>query len=67
MEPRVAIEYNGADHPRPDRALRDLEREQLLVAAGWRIVRFGAVTALYYPRTVAARVRHELRARGVRA
>jgi very-short-patch-repair endonuclease len=62
---RLAIEYNGADHLRADRALRDLEREQLLVAAGWRIIRFGAVTTLHHPRTVAARVRHELRARGI--
>jgi hypothetical protein len=66
-EVKLAIEYNGADHLRPDRALRDLEREQLLVAAGWRIIRFGAVTALYHPRTIAARVRQELRARGVPA
>jgi hypothetical protein len=65
-EVKLAIEYNGADHLRPDRALRDLEREQLLVAAGWRVVRFGAVTVLYHPRTIAARVRHELRALGVR-
>jgi hypothetical protein len=64
-EVRLGIEYNGADHLRPDRALRDLEREQLLVAAGWRIIRFGAVTTLRYPRTIAARVRQELRARGV--
>jgi very-short-patch-repair endonuclease len=62
----LAIEYNGADHLRPDRALRDLEREQLLVAAGWRIIRFDAVTAMCYPRTIAARVRQELRARGIR-
>jgi very-short-patch-repair endonuclease len=66
-EVKLAIEYNGADHLRPDRALRDLEREQLLVAAGWYIIRFGAVTALHYPRTIAARVRQELRASGVPA
>jgi hypothetical protein len=66
-EVKLAIEYNGVDHLRPGRALRDLEREQLLVAAGWRIVRFDAVTALHYPRTIAARVRQELRARGVPA
>lgn len=64
---RLAIEYNGAEHLRADRALRDLEREQLLVAAGWRIVRFGAIMALHYPRTIAARIRHELRTRGVAA
>jgi very-short-patch-repair endonuclease len=63
-EIQLAIEYNGADHLNADRALRDLEREQLLVAAGLRIIRFGAVTALHHPRTIAARVRHELRARG---
>jgi hypothetical protein len=64
---QLAIEYNGADHLRPDRALRDLEREQLLVASGWRIIRFGAVMALHYPRTIAARVRQELHARGIQA
>lgn len=66
-ELKLAIEYNGADHQQPDRALRDLEREQLLAAAGWRIIRFGAVTALHHPRTIAARVRQELQARGVPA
>jgi hypothetical protein len=59
-EMQVAIEFNGAEHLRPDRALRDLEREQLLVRAGWHILRFRAVTALYHPRTIAARVRAAL-------
>jgi very-short-patch-repair endonuclease len=63
-EALLGIEYNGAEHLRPDRALRDLEREQLLVAAGWRILRFRAASALHHPRTIAARVRHELSARG---
>jgi hypothetical protein len=66
-EVKLGIEYNGADHLRPGRALRDLEREQLLGAAGWTIIRFGAVTTLHYPRTIAARVRQELRARGAPA
>jgi hypothetical protein len=32
------------EHLRPDRALRDLEREQLLVRAGWRILRCDRTT-----------------------
>jgi very-short-patch-repair endonuclease len=64
---RLAVEYNGGDHLRPGRALRDLEREQLLVAAGWRIVRFDAATTLHRPRTIAARARHELRLLGLAA
>jgi hypothetical protein len=67
-EMQLGIEYNGAEHLRPDRALRDLEREQLLVREGWRILRFRAVTALHHPRTIAARVRsalsHDQRALG---
>jgi hypothetical protein len=67
-EMQLGIEYNGAEHLRPDRALRDLEREQLLVRAGWRILRFRAATALHHPRTIAARVRsalsHDQRALG---
>jgi very-short-patch-repair endonuclease len=66
-EVQLVVEYNGAEHLRPDRALRDLEREQLLVGAGWRIIRFRAATTLHHPRTIAARVRHELRARGALA
>jgi hypothetical protein len=66
-EVRLAIEYNGSDHLQPDRALRDLDRERLLGAAGWRVIRFGAITVLHHPRSIAARVRRELRARGVPA
>ncbi len=60
---KLAIEHNGADHLTPERHHRDLLREQLLVAAGWRILRFAAATVLFRPDLVVARVAAELRAR----
>jgi very-short-patch-repair endonuclease len=57
---RVAIEYNGRDHLDPGRALRDLEREAYLTAAGWIVLRFGAYLVLRRPDLVAARVRARL-------
>jgi hypothetical protein len=60
---KLAIEHNGAEHLTSDRHRRDLLREQLLAAAGWRIVRFDAPTVLFRPDRVADRVGAELRAR----
>ncbi|WP_130288458.1 endonuclease domain-containing protein [Pseudonocardia sediminis] len=37
---RVGIEYEGADHTRPERVLRDAGRYTRLVSAGWRIYRY---------------------------
>jgi very-short-patch-repair endonuclease len=59
---RIAVEYNGRDHLDPDRALRDLEREAYLTAAGWSVLRFGAYLVLRRPDWVAARVRTRLAA-----
>jgi very-short-patch-repair endonuclease len=56
---RLGIEYDGREHRTPERAVRDLEREALLAAAGWKILRFDAVT-VHRPRVVAAAVRTEL-------
>lgn len=56
----IAVEYNGRDHLTPDRALRDLEREAFLTAAGWVVLRFGAYLVLRRPDVVAARVRVRL-------
>lgn len=39
-EQRVGIEYEGADHTRPERVLLDAGRYTRLVDAGWRIYRF---------------------------
>jgi very-short-patch-repair endonuclease len=57
---RIAVEYNGRDHLDPDRALRDLDREAYLTAAGWTVLRFGAYLVLRRPDRVAARVRARL-------
>jgi very-short-patch-repair endonuclease len=57
---RIAVEYNGRDHLDPDRALRDLEREAYLTAAGWTVLRFGAYLVTRRPDLVAARVRARL-------
>jgi very-short-patch-repair endonuclease len=57
---RIAVEYNGRDHLDPDRALRDLEREAYLTAAGWIVLRFGAYIVMRRPDLVAARVRTRL-------
>jgi hypothetical protein len=60
-ELKLAFEYDGEEHLTPDRAAADLEREQLLAAAGWRIVRFRAATVLRHPAQIAARVAFERR------
>lgn len=39
-EHRVGIEYEGGDHTRPERVLRDVGRYTRLVSAGWRIYRY---------------------------
>lgn len=57
---RLGVEYDGREHLTPERALRDLEREALLTALGWKILRFRADVVLHRPRVLAARVRHEL-------
>lgn len=57
---RIAVEYNGRDHLDPDRALRDLEREAYLTAAGWVVLRFGAYLVLRRPHLVVDRVRVRL-------
>lgn len=37
---RIGIEYEGEDHVRPDRVLRDIGRATELLDRGWRIYRF---------------------------
>lgn len=60
---KLVIEYNGAEHRTARRAHHDLLREQLLAAAGWRIVRFTAAEVLHRPDVVARIVARELRSR----
>lgn len=56
----LGVEYDGRDHLDQERALRDLDRQAYLTAAGWRILRFRAAEVLHRARTIAARVRREL-------
>ena len=57
---RVAIEYDGGAHRTQQRAMRDLDRQAYLSAAGWTVLRFTAEQVINRPRWVAARVRQEL-------
>ncbi|WP_219413364.1 DUF559 domain-containing protein [Pseudonocardia nigra] len=59
----LGVEHNGRDHLDPDRALRDLEREACLAAAGWKILRFRAFEIMRRPWSLAATVGAELAAR----
>lgn len=57
---RLAVEYDGRDHLKPERALRDLRREAYLGRAGWDVLRFRAADVLRRPSWVAAKVREAL-------
>lgn len=65
-EVMLAVEYDGREHLTQERAMRDLDRQAFVTAAGWtKVLRFRKDEALYRPWAVAARVRHELCLRGV--
>ncbi|HEX8519637.1 MAG TPA: DUF559 domain-containing protein [Pseudonocardia sp.] len=57
---RVAIEYDGGAHRTQQRAMRDLDRQAYLSAAGWTVLRFTAEQVINRSWWVAARVRQEL-------
>jgi very-short-patch-repair endonuclease len=59
----LAIEYDGEDHRRQERARRDLLREAALTSAGWKILRFDADVVLFRPERIVAEVRAELASR----
>lgn len=59
----VGIEYDGREHLSQERAMRDLDRQAYLTAAGWRkIFRFRAGTVLGHPTAIPAAVRAHLAA-----
>ncbi len=62
---KLGVEYDGRLHRSQQRAMRDLEREALLAAEGWTIIRFDAITVLYHPRTMVTKIHRELRLRGM--
>src|SRR4051812_46310127 len=63
-EHRIGIEYEGADHTRPERVLRDAGRYTWLVDDGWRKYRFTKYEVYREPDEIAATVD---RALGVRS
>jgi hypothetical protein len=62
-EQRIGIEYEGADHCRPERVLRDAGRYTWLVDERWRMYRFTKYEVYREPDEIAATV---ARALGVR-
>lgn len=56
-ELRIGIEYEGEDHTRPERVLRDVSRYTNLVDAGWRVYRFTKYEILGEPDQVVAKIR----------
>jgi very-short-patch-repair endonuclease len=59
-EAMLAVEFDGEHHRDAAQARRDLEREALLAAAGWTIIRFGAWLVLNRPDVLVTRTRAEL-------
>lgn len=60
-ELRLAVEFDGHDgHRTPAQLQRDLTRQNLLVAAGWTVLRFTWVDVVERPEMVAATIRSQL-------
>jgi very-short-patch-repair endonuclease len=59
---RLAIEYDGGNHR--DRLVDDDQRQNRLIGAGFRILRFTAPDVYGDPESVVMQVRHGLAARG---
>ncbi len=57
---RLALEYNGADHARPDRMRRDITRDLDYQVEGWRVITFGPTQVFRHPDQVASLVRSVL-------
>jgi very-short-patch-repair endonuclease len=55
-EHRIGIEYEGADHVRPERVLLDASRYTRLVDGGWRMYRFTKYQAYAEPDEIAATI-----------
>ena len=57
----IAVEYDGREHLTQRRAMRDLDRQAYLTAAGWqRILRFPKEVVLREPERIPLTVRREL-------
>ena len=59
---RIGIEYEGADHTRPERVLLDAGRYTRLTDAGWRIYRFTKYQVYAEPDEIVATIGRALAA-----
>lgn len=62
-ERKIGIEYEGADHCRPERVLRDAGRYTWLVDEGWRMYRFTKYEVYREPDQLAATIDRALSVR----
>jgi very-short-patch-repair endonuclease len=60
---RIGVEYEGEEHTRPERVLRDVGRYTGLVDRGWRSYRFTKYEVYGEPDEIAAKIRRALGAR----
>jgi very-short-patch-repair endonuclease len=56
----LGVEHDGREHLTPQRALRDLDRQAYLTAAGWQIVRFPKRVVLHEPALIPSTVRRAM-------
>jgi very-short-patch-repair endonuclease len=56
----VGVEYDGAEHTRPERVRRDIRRSTRLVDQGWRLYRYTESEFYSEPDTIIAEVRRAL-------
>lgn len=54
---KIAIEYEGGEHLHPDQIERDIQRYELLAAAGWFVIRLTKADVLHHPERCVRRVR----------
>ena len=60
---RIGIEYEGEEHARAERVLRDVSRYTRLVDDGWRIYRFTKYEVYGDPDEIAAKIGRALAGR----
>ena len=56
----IGIEYDGGEHTRPERVLRDIRRGTRLVDQGWRLYRYSKREIYNEPDRIVSEVRRAL-------
>jgi len=56
----IGIEYDGEEHTRPERVLRDIRRGTRLVDQGWRLYRYTRAEIYTAPERIISEVRRAL-------